>query len=362
MNIYWSTLLITSSFAALAAFDRYFRKSTYVLAVITIIVISGMRYKTGFDFDNYVEIYEGTSLANKGGSEIGWVLINQVLKYATNQFVIVSILSSVAIYGIIGYLLYKESQYAAIALFAFLVNIPFYWESLSIIRQYIAISLVLAASFYWIDGKRNLFFFLTLLAILFHFTAIVAVIIPILCRWKSRWTFILFFAIIAILSARILEDAVSSFSALEKYQAYFDGRIAAEGKETSGVVVYVKAAISLLLVISLEQIKYLSIQKKNLISNSIIFGYILFVVLYESIALRRVAQFFTIYEIFAIGYIAEAATKSSSFLNRSLSWLSIVIYIAISAILLTKDVWLNPIGKQNDSQLNYEYRSIIEKI
>jgi transmembrane protein EpsG len=362
MNPYWITLIMASSFAALAAFDKYFRKPAYAAAILTVIVVSSIRYKTGFDFDNYVDIYAGASASEKGGSEIGWIFINRLLQYITSNFIIVSTLSSITIYGLIGYILYRESKYAAIALLAFMVNIPFYWESLAIIRQYIAISLIVMASLCWIDRRKGQFCLLFLLATLFHFTAIIGIIIPILSKWKSRITFILFFGLIAALSAKILEDTVASFSVFEKYQAYFDGRIAAEGKETTGIVVYAKIAISLLLIISLENTKNIPQRKKNLVSNSIIFGYVLFVVLYESIALRRIAQFFTVYEILAIGYITESAIKSEKIFIKYLSRLSIFIYIAIATTLLTKDVWLNPIGKQEDSQLNYEYRSILEQL
>ena len=361
MNIYWLTLIISSAFAALAAADKYFRKSTYIFFIVVLIIISSIRYKTGYDFDNYVEIYKTASLTESNGSEIGWLLTNTLLKLFTNEPTSIFIFSSIMIYGTIGLLLYKESKFAAIAMLAFMVNIPFYWESLAIIRQYIAISLTLLASFSWINGNKKNYYVFFIFAVLFHFTAIIAITFPLLCKWKSRWTFILFFTLAAILLSHLIEELIYSFSAFEKYQAYFDGRIASEGKEKSGTVVYIRIIIALFLVFSVDKINYLPELKKNLISNSIFFGYVLFYVLYESLALRRVAQFFIIYEIFAIGYIAEAVAKSQKSSTRLLFRFLIFIYIATSLILLIKDVWLNPIGKQDDSQLNYEYRTIINR-
>lgn len=361
MNTHWFLLIASFSFASLAAFDRQFRKISYISAIIALIAVSSIRYKTGYDFDNYSSIYETSSFTDGSGTEIGWNTINQALKIISNASLSIFIFSSLLIYGIIGTVLYKESKYAAIGMFAFLLNSPFYWESLSILRQYSAIALSLAAAFSWTKGKRKLFFSLTVTAALFHMTAVVVFLVPLLCKWRSRITFSLFFIIIAGTAARFLSDLIYSFGALEKYQLYFDGSIIAAGQKSSGFVVYARAFCALFLVICLEMITNIHIRKKNLISNSIILGQIIFYVLYESTALRRIAHFFIIYEIFAISYIAQYCVKNPSFHRRLFSWLSIAIYILVSTTLLSKDVWLNPMGKQDNSQLNHEYRSLISQ-
>lgn len=361
MNIYWSSLIIVSTFAALAAFDRHFRKISYIFSIVVLIAISSIRYKTGYDFDNYVSIYETNSLADTSGTEVGWIAINQILKLISNSSFSIFIFSSLLIYGSISALLYRESKYAAIGMLAFLLNIPFYWESLSILRQYSAIALSLIAAFSWVKGRKNTFFTLTIFAILFHMTAIVTLLTPFLCKWRSRVILGLTSITTAAIASRFLGDLIFSFSTFEKYQLYLDGTIAAVGQESSGAVIYARAFCALLLVITLESIKNITRDKKNLTANSIILGQILFYILYESIALRRVAHFFIIYEIFAISYIAKYSIRGLPRHAILLRWSPIVIYLLLATTLLSKDVWLNTMGKQDNSQQNHEYRSIISR-
>jgi hypothetical protein len=357
----WALLVLAAVIAVVASVDRHARLPMFVLMVTLLILVSAIRHKTGYDFDNYVDIYRETSNGYRPeGVEWGWQLIDNVARLLFGSPQGVFFLTSLVIYGLIGWVLYRESAYAAYAMLALLLNGPFYWESLAILRQYMAIAICLLAARQWLEGKHLRFFVLVGAASLFHVTAVACLVIPLLAWWRSRWLMLLAAAALNVLISSTLSDLVMSLDVLAKFQAYFDGTIEAAGEISSGLVVYARAGVALMLILLVDRLPDLEQRRKNLASNGVILAYALFFALYESTALRRVAYYFFIYELLMIGYIARHAFASGSLSRRAAHMGAIVIYLALGTLLLVKDVWTNPSGRQEDSQFNYEYRTILE--
>ena len=263
-------------------------------------------------------------------------------------------------YGLIAWVLYRESEYAAFAVLAFLLNVPFYWESLAMLRQYVAIAICLLAARQWLRGRRMSFFALVGAAILFHAPAAACLVIPALAWWRSRWLMLALATSLSILISSTLTDLVASLDLLAKYQSYFDGTVDAAGEVTSGLVVYVRAIVALLLAVLVDRLPELGQRRKNLVVNGVILAYALFFALYESTALRRIAYYFFIYELLMIGYIARHAIRFNGASSRMAHWGVIGVYLLSGTMLLVKDVWTNPLGRQEDPLFNYEYRTILE--
>jgi hypothetical protein len=355
-------ILIFAALAAVVASDlKLARMPTYVMAVVILITVSAVRYKTGFDFDNYVEIYRDTASGNPTeGVEWGWRLIDNLARLLFNSAQGVFILTSFMIYGIITWVLYRESTFAAFAILALLLSSQFYWESLAMLRQYMAIAICLLAARHWLQGRPVWFFATVGIAVLFHISALVCLVIPVLAWCRSRWFMLLAAAGLSTLISSILADFVRSLDLLAKFQAYFDGTIGAEGEVSSGLVIYMRASIALLLIFLADRLPELDHRRKNLVVNGVILAYALFFALYESTALRRVAYYFLIYELLIIGYIARHAARCSRTSRQVTHWSAIVIYLALATLLMIKDVWTNPSGRQEDSQVNYHYRTLLE--
>jgi transmembrane protein EpsG len=357
----WVLLILGAFVAVIASADRHARMPMYALTVVFLILVSAIRYKTGYDFDNYVDIYRETSNGNPPeGVEWGWQLIDSLARLLFNSAQGVFFLTSFLIYGLIAWVLYRESEYAAYAMLALLLSISFYWESLAILRQYVAIAICLLAARQWLQGRPIWFFALVGTAVLFHITASVCLVIPVLAWCRARWLMLLAAAGLGVLISSTLMEFVSSLELLAKFQAYFDGTIVAAGEVSSGLVVYARASIAILLIFLVDRLPELSERRKNLVVNGVILAYALFFALYESTALRRVAYYFFIYELLMIGYIARHAARNGGTSSRMTHWGAIVIYLVLSTMLLVKDVWTNPSGRQEDSQINYQYRTILE--
>jgi transmembrane protein EpsG len=357
----WVLLILGALAAVVASSNRHARMPMFFLAVVLLILVSAVRHKTGYDFDSYVEIYnESSNGSPPEGIEWGWHVVNSLSKLLFGSAQGVFVLTSIAIYGLIAWVLYRESEYAAFAILVFVLNVPFYWESLAMLRQYVAIAICLLAARQWLQGERISFFALVGAAILFHASAAVCLVIPVLASWRSRLLMLVFAAGLGVAVSSTLTDLVASLDLLAKYQSYFDGTVDALGEEASGLVVYARALIALLLVLLVDRMPDLEQQRKNLIVNGLILGYALFFTLYDSTALRRFAYYFFIYELLTVAYIARHAVRFGGTSSRLVHWGAIVAYLALSATLLIKDVWSSPLGRQEDPLFNREYRTILE--
>lgn len=357
----WVLLILGTLVATVASADRNARKPLFALAVMLLIFVSAIRHKTGYDFDSYVEIYRATSIGDPPDDiEWGWRLINGLANLLVGSVQGVFFFSSLLIYGLIGWTLYRESSYAAYPLLAWVLNIPFYWESLTILRQYVAIAICLLAAKQWLDGRRGSFFALVATAALFHVTAVACIVIPVLACCRSRMLMLMAAGGIAVLLSTTLADLIASIELLAKFQAYFDGTIEAAGETSTGLVIYARALVAIVLVALVDRLPEVGQARKNLVINGVILAYALFFALYESTALRRVAYYFFIYELLMIGYIARHAVEGHRMSKRMACWAAIVLYLVLATTLLVKDVWTNPSGRSEDSLFNYEYRTILE--
>jgi transmembrane protein EpsG len=357
----WILMIFSVLVAVVASADRHARMPMFAISVIFLIMISAIRHKTGYDFDSYVDIYREAVAGNPAeGVEWGWIVVNGLVHLLVGSAQGVFLLTSVVIYGLIAWVLYSESKFAALAILAFLLNVQFYWESLAMLRQYVAIAICLLAARQWLRGKWNQFFAFLGVAALFHATAAVCLVIPVLAWWRSRWLMLVLATCLSILISSTLAEIVGVLDLLAKYQSYFDGTIEAAGEITSGLVVYARALVALLLIILVDRLPELEQRRKNLVVNGVVLAYALFFALYESTALRRVAYYFFIYELLMIGYIARHAVRCSGISSRVTHWGVIVIYLVLGTVLLAKDVWTNPLARQEDSLFNYEYRTILE--
>ena len=357
----WTLIIITMLIASAASLHRPSRSHALILATIIIVATSGIRYKTGYDFDAYENIY--IAIANgeaPTGIEPSWIALNTISATIINSPIAIFISSSALIYGIISFVLYKESEYAAIGLLAFVLQIYFYWESLSIIRQYAAIALSLLAIHNWINNRKKIFLFLSIASISFHLPAVIIFIIPAFTKINSRRAFIFVATVVGATLNFSPSEYLDYFDLFYKYKVYFDGTIIAEGKTSTGLTLYTRILLALAMVYLIDKSPSINQTRKNLIINSIIFGYALFFSFYESTALRRISYYFFIYEILAIAYLAKDAFRKTDTKQKYLSAAFIASYLIFGTSLLTKDVWTNPTGRQEDSQTNYEYRIIFE--
>ena len=170
-----------------------------LLAVLPPILIAGFRDITvGSDTDLYiVPIFNG--IASNGqnltefidsypGMEWGYLFLTFVIAQLTDQpvFLLLSIHILIILPLYITLMKWRESLSPMV--FMFIYYMIFFQESLSIARQSIALSFsMLAFTFFW--EKRYIYYFVyTIIAFLFHQTAVIALSLPLVYLMVDRFS------------------------------------------------------------------------------------------------------------------------------------------------------------------------------
>lgn len=139
----------------------------------------------------------------------------------------------------------------------------FYAISNNILKQAMAMLIMIVAYECLARNKKIKFILLTLLASTFHTTAIIAAVLMILSRfikptYKNLWICI-FIGIISVLLYNVMGNILASIPILARYQAYFVNTLTYSSmlKETIGVAVYaiVYIVITMLILSKREEIK-----------------------------------------------------------------------------------------------------------
>jgi len=170
-----------------------------ILAVLPPILIAGLRDSTvGSDMELYiVPIFNG--IASNGQNlmefidsypdmEIGYLFVNYVIAQLTDQPFFLLLCIHILIIIPLYITAMKWRDHLSPVLFMFIFYMIFFQESLSIVRQSIALSFsMLAFTFFW--EKRYIQFFLYLIvAFLFHQTVIIALSFPLAYMMVSRFS------------------------------------------------------------------------------------------------------------------------------------------------------------------------------
>lgn len=169
------------------------------LAIIPPILIAGLRDSTvGFDVELYVLLVFNDIVSNGhnlmdfidlySGLEIGYLFLNYMIAQVTDMpFVLllcIHILIIVPLYATA----MKWRMHFPPVLFMFIFYMIFYQETLSIVRQSIALSLsVFAITLLW-EKKYAYYAVCTIIAILFHQTAVIVLSFPMIYYIVDRFS------------------------------------------------------------------------------------------------------------------------------------------------------------------------------
>jgi hypothetical protein len=170
-----------------------------LLAVLPPILIAGLRDSTvGSDMELYiVPIFNGIASNGQNLSEfidsypeieIGYLFVNYVIAQLTDQpfFLLLSIHILIIVPLYITAMRWREQL--SPVLFMFIFYMIFYQESLSIVRQSIALSFsMLAFTFFW-EKKFIRYFLYMAIAFLFHQTAVIALSFPLVYLMVDKFS------------------------------------------------------------------------------------------------------------------------------------------------------------------------------
>ena len=183
MYVYVIMLLFSLLFILLAekSNNNKAKKIWTLLSVVPFILVSALRYDVGTDyFYRYVPDYN--KIAN-GGSvdnlEIGFKLLVNLCILITKDYQIIFVVTSVVIMTLFMYTIQRQSTNKALSVTIFLLG-GFFFQSLNILRQYMAIAIVFFSYRYLLKDKYSVFIISVILAFFIHNASIVCLVMLLL--------------------------------------------------------------------------------------------------------------------------------------------------------------------------------------
>ncbi|MBS1014260.1 EpsG family protein [Levilactobacillus brevis] len=284
-----------------------------VLTFGTLGFISASRASSvGTDVTLYENIFKSINYGMSAENNLGYVIYNKlignVFGYTGHE---ITAANSVLITILIGFFIWKVAEHYFVATFLY-ISLFYYATSFNISRQFIAMGLVLVAISFALDKKVMPWFILTVLATLFHATAIVA--FPVYWLTKVHWDAKKTLSIFPItIFASFIFDAISNIFVrfFPHYEMYITGTQFNIADQGQGRVVLVKVFILFILLglLLLYQKRYglISERHHNIIALTTV-GLSIGIVFYNNILLNRVELFYSILSIvfipIAIDYIS----------------------------------------------------------
>lgn len=173
--------------------DKLMFKVLIFIFMTLIIVIAGLRYEIGTDYPTYRKIYFSLSLDNHKYIELGYGYVNLFFKYMNFSYEFTVFIFSL----VINLLFYRFIKKHSVSLFFSLllyVLLNYYFITFNAVRQMIAIGIFLNSIEYIFKKQYFKFIGITLLAALFHYVVLLAIIYP-LFRIKKQYIFIFFWVL-----------------------------------------------------------------------------------------------------------------------------------------------------------------------
>lgn len=231
MVVYIIMILTSISFLIIA--ERVKKKpikiAMYILAVVPFFLVSAFRYNLGTDYaKRYVTAFNQTLKGqNISNLEIGFKLLIQVCIWISKTPDILFIVTSGIIISLIMYTIYSKSSNKILSVIIFFLG-GFFFASLNLVRQYIAISIILFGYRFLIKENRKYYLAYiacVLLAMSMHSTSIVALILVVLSEKNLvSWKWIIPCSILVLVLGENLMQLVSFVIENTRFKTYLTGK------------------------------------------------------------------------------------------------------------------------------------------
>lgn len=171
--------------------DNAFKSHRFWLLCIMLICISGFSYGLGGDkftymaqFDSIpddVSIVEYMSLAIliQGNMPL-WTLLTIIAKRCFDSFYALQLIQAIIINGTFCYIASKYTHRKFIFLIAYFLSLTYFLFNAEVMRESVAIAICMVGMEAYMNGKKKWFYICYTLAILFHISAAIVIIFPLL--------------------------------------------------------------------------------------------------------------------------------------------------------------------------------------
>ncbi|MGV3467181.1 MAG: EpsG family protein [Heyndrickxia sp.] len=318
MEILWLNLLIVY---LSSSFSRIFAKSNaieipyvkpnkilFILSVLTLIFISGLRNNIGdtyFYMHSYAEKQFQLSKIDYSG-DFGFNILQAILQSYSKDPQILIFTTAFITNFLIAAVLYKYSRMIEISLFVYITS-GLFTVSMNGIRQSLAAAIVFAATKFILEGKFKPFVMIILLASTIHQTALIFIPIYFIVRRKA-WTksTLILLGIGVLIAAEFDQFSNLLFNAIEDTQ-YSHYKNFSEGGAS-----FMRAAVTFapLFVAFLGREKLRELwPKSDYIVNLTLLGFVFMLIATKNWIFARFDIYFGLYNLILISWIIKLFSK-----------------------------------------------------
>lgn len=322
--------------------DHNSRKIGFWLCFALFAFLSGFRAPyIGNDTEEYLRIFREVNSGLYDNSEsryeIGYLWLNQILGNFSDNSQIIFIATSLFIYYSFGRFILKYSKFPWLSLFLFLTY-GFFSFSITVVRQSIAIAILLFSYDYILKNKFIKFLGLVILATLFHSTAVFFIFSYLCNKIKINSKTILIFILI-VASAYALFNVLLNqmFSLFPIYEHYDGGKYFGETRLASVLYVFISSIIFIFsyLIINTNENKQKLSSNKLTQFNSEAFMIMMAIGVYVlSMKLNILDRIAIYYNIFSIVLLPNAINLLNKNMKGLLTFVTILLFFAYSTTLL----------------------------
>lgn len=162
----------TRSLPTSETFNGLVPRVSIILSCVLLIILAGTRVDVGMDYRSYVEIFEGIGRGEAYSLEPGFIILNQIINYFTDNpqwlFFISSAITLVLIYRFTA----KYSVNFAYSVFLYF-GLCLIFFSFNTLRQFISIGIALLAFGPLLERRFLRYAFIMIAASMFHLTALI---------------------------------------------------------------------------------------------------------------------------------------------------------------------------------------------
>ena len=185
----------------------------FVLSGVGFFLVSAIRYDLGTDYvrryaKDYIKIGNGIDVKNL---ELGYKLLVRMCLLFSKDYVILFVITSGIIIFLTFYTIYKESPYPILSVLVYFL-LGYFFHSLNIMREYIAISVLLFSYPYLIKKNYLVFVICSIIAFFFHSSSAIMLSAILLCNrniFDLKRTLI--FSLILFIAGRYLWQHVGTY-------------------------------------------------------------------------------------------------------------------------------------------------------
>lgn len=349
----WIIFIFLFLIYALLSTDKLFEKTAKWFLLIFIIIFSGLRFQIGWDYDTYTKLFFRTD--ELADIEPSWRFLILFFNYTTGNAQTLFFLSSIIIYSLLIAFIYKYSSSPLLSVLIFICFPLYYGESLSCIRQYIAVVFFLLS--YKFLLKRNFLKFLltNAIGISFHYSTVIVIPIYFIVHKHISNRILILLIIGSFFLYALIIYFFPGFELLQKYSLYMDEGI--EVGSSSGIDVIIRYLLIIALLLSRKKLDYDNDIRVRTTFNLYIIGALICSGLYFYPPFRRMSYFFMIFEVLIIADLYRVYFKENPLKIKAII---LYLYICFAVLSFGKKWWPNE-TKVSPTNTYYKMKFVVDK-